>query len=119
MIKHKVNRSDIDFSQLSKELSTALGKSVGVSLTAPADQGGELIVVDNVSGAWLDVDPAVVAAVITAHVAPPPPVTPVAALANALGSASSLADLKSALTGFAGAVVAQEAQVRQRPTRGH
>lgn len=118
MIKHKVNRSDIDFTQLSKELSVALGGSVGVQLTAPADQGGEMIVVNNVSGAWLDADPAVVASVIAAHIAPPPPVTPHKALANALGSAANLADLKAALLTFTGAVTTQESQQRQGPNRG-
>jgi hypothetical protein len=113
VIKHKVNRSDIDFAQLSTELSAVFGRSVGVQLTAPADQSGELIVVDNVSGAWLDVDPAAVASAITAHVALPEPKTPHKALADTLGTATNIADLRAALQAFAGAVVTQEVKTKQ------
>lgn len=116
----------VDPVALSAQFTAALGIPVAVSTRDPGQsdvKGGTLpgvvVLIDPATGNELpDQDPAKVAAVIAAHVIPPPPVTPAAALATALGSANSLADIKAALTGFAGAVVAQEAQARQRPTRG-
>lgn len=116
----------VDPATLAAQLASALGIPVAVSSRSPGQDDGKggtlpgvVVLIDPATGAELpDQDPAKVAAVIAAHVIPPPPVTPAAALANALGSANSVADIKAALTGFAGAVVTQEAQARQRPNRG-
>lgn len=116
-----------DPGSLATQFAAALGIPVAVSTRDPGQSDGKggslpgvVVLIDPATGNELpDQDASKVAAVIAAHAIPPAPVTPAAALANALGAANSLADIKTALTGFAGAVVAQEAQARQRHGGGN
>lgn len=116
-----------DPGSLAAQFAAALGIPVALSTRDPGQSDGKggtlpgvVVLIDPATGNELpDQDLTKVNAVIAAHVIPPPPVTPAAALANALGSANNLADLKAAVAGFAGAVVAQEAQARQRHGGGN
>lgn len=120
------NTKAVDAGTLAAQFAAALGIPVAVSTRDPGQSDGKggtlpgvVVLIDPATGQELpDQDATKVAAVIAAHVIPPPPVTPHKALANALGSAANVADLKAALATFAGAVVAQEGQARQRPGRG-
>jgi hypothetical protein len=117
---------DVDPGSLAAQFTSALGFPVAVSTRNPGQDDGKggtlpgvVVLIDPATGNELpDQDATKVAAVIAAHVIPPPPVTPHKALATALGSAANLADLKTALLTFAGAVATQEDQQRQRPARG-
>jgi hypothetical protein len=117
---------DVDPGTLATQLSTALGIQVAVSARNPGqkdDQGkdlpGVVVLLDANTGNELpDQDAAKVTAVLTAHTIPVPPKTPARTLADALGSAASLADIKAALVGFATKVADQEDQTRQRGPRG-
>lgn len=97
MIQHKLAKR-INAVQLSVQLSTALGKSVGVQV-GETDIGDELVIVDNETGEWMDVDEKAVKAVLDAHVYVDPDSvpTPVEALVEALESATTVAGLKAAL----------------------
>ncbi len=83
---HNLDRSDVDLAALARELGTRLGRSVALSARPPGqiDEDGKglpgvLAVLDPATGAELDVDGRTVAAVVRAHV-PPPPTKPVPAL---------------------------------------
>jgi hypothetical protein len=79
------------------------------------DLPGVVVLLDSKTGEPLpDQDSVKVAAVIAAHVPPPPAKTPHKALADALGSAANLGDLKAALVAFAGTVADREDKARQR-----
>lgn len=116
----------VDPGSLAAQFAAALGIPVAVSTRNPGQDDGKggtlpgvVVLIDPATGQELpDQDATKVAAVIAAHVIPLPPVTPHKALATALGSAANVVDVKAALMAFAGAVVAQEDQARQRPGRG-
>ena|SRR6476646_6437228 len=111
----------VDAATLADQMKSTLGIDVGVTVVNTSVDGngapvqGLVILIDAATGAEVpDQDPVKVAAVISAHVVPPPPVTPHKALANALGSANNLGDVKTALMAFAGAVAAHEDSSRNR-----
>ncbi|HEX5345964.1 MAG TPA: hypothetical protein VFW64_02510 [Pseudonocardiaceae bacterium] len=116
----------VDAGSLAAQFTAALGIPVALSTRDPGQDDGKggtlpgvVVLIDPATGAELpDQDAAKVAAVIAAHVIPPPPVTPHKALANALATAATPADVKTALMAFAGAVVTQEDQARQRQNGG-
>lgn len=113
---------DVDLDTLAGQLKTALGVDVALSARNPGQddsKGGVLpgvvVLLDAKTGRELpDLDSAKVAAVLAAHTIPTPPKTPARALADALSGAANLADLKAALTAFAGTVADQEDKARQR-----
>lgn len=67
-VRHRLGRADVDVRRLRAELSAALGVSVHLLVRRPTpdDPDGDLQLED-AAGARLDVDPAVVAAVLAAH----------------------------------------------------
>lgn len=95
MRDHPLGRADYDLGALADELLAALG--VGVSVQAGH---GTLQVLDG-DGNAVDVDGSVVAAVIAAHVPPVPQPSPAARLAADLEAATTLAQLRAALLGWA------------------
>ena len=71
MIRHPLNRADLDLTALKNELETRLGRRVELLTTKPrGDQPGELILEEPSSQEHLDVDPAIVEAAIAATAAP-------------------------------------------------
>lgn len=109
---------DVDPGTLADQLTAALGIPVAVSVRQPGqkdDKGkdlpGVVVLLDATTGQELpDQDAKKVADVLAAHVIPPDPVSPAKALADALGSAATLADLKAALVAYAGTLVSRESK---------
>ena len=114
----------VDPVTLSAQFTAALGIPVAVSTRNPGQSDGEggtlpgvVVLIDPATGNELpDQDPVKVAAVIAAHVIPPPPVTPAAALGNALATAVTATDLKTALLSYASAIVTIEQNQKKIPT---
>jgi hypothetical protein len=116
--KFRLTRNDVDYPLLATQLSTALGRPVALSATAPADapdRQGELILVDATTGETLgeEVDGEVVAKALSDHVLPPVPRSPAEVLDERLASATTIAALREALREYA------RAQIRDQggPTR--
>lgn len=106
--EHEIARTDFDLGQLADELLTRLGE--GMSVQAG---DGRLKVVDR-HGNPIDVDPAVVAEVVAAHVppAPAPAVTPLDRLINDIEGDG---DLRVALLRWARAAQGGPAHDARRP----
>lgn len=119
---------EIDLETLAPRLKTVLGRDVALSARMPGqvdDNGhplpGVLVLLDAATGEPLDLPAGAVSAIqnaVAAHVPPETPKSPVKALTEALGTASTIADLKAALVTYAGALVDREDKVKQRRQKG-
>lgn len=108
MSRHNLDRADVDYAELAKELSNRLGRNVAVSAQTPGTVDldgtvlpGILLLIDGDTGEELKgVDDLQVQDVVTRHVPPPPPVHPLDELSTALETVNNVADLKGALGSY-------------------
>lgn len=118
--------SAVDPDTLATQLTASLGVPVAVSTRDPGqtdDQGsllpGVVVLLDPATGQELtNQDQGKINLVLAAHV-PPVVKTPHRALADALGTAGNLQELRAALSAFAGKVATGEDRERQRRRRRH
>lgn len=113
---------DVDPDTLAVQMTAALGRPVALSVrnTGEVDNDGNplpgvVVLLDAGTGTELaDQDPRAVANVLAGHVVPPPPKTPAKALADALATAGTVADVRGALVAFAKGITDQEDLARGR-----
>lgn len=122
MVRVPINK-EIDPRTLSTQLEAALGRAVALTVRQPGqfdDRGdplpGVVIVLDPTTGAPLTLPEDALAsleAAVATHTLPPPVKAPAETLIDALETAETVADLRTALVSYA-----RKTAARERPGRG-
>lgn len=99
-----LNRNDVNYAQLAAEMTARLGYPVAICATAPQDApdgvGWLILIGANGQALGAGIDPAVVAAVVAAHVPAAPEPDPLDILGTALVGATTVTGLRAALLEF-------------------
>lgn len=100
MSRHTLTREDIDLATLERGMSTRLGQTVTVSASPMPKNGMPGVLTVRVNDEEIDVADAVVQEVVAAHIRPPI-LDPLDELIVTLGTANTIALLRSALVSWA------------------